>query len=381
MSTVKAGILTYHFSDNYGAVFQAYATINYLKSLGVDSSIINYEPTYVDRGAGFCFPSSKLKVKKNLITFYQRTINLIDSITGKTRRYQFQKFREQYFNVDYSASFKEHSDFSGLNLDFDLIISGSDQIWNPGINRSPDRVYYSDVSNSARKISYAASYGTASPDFEDLSLVRHCLSGLNDISVREKSAVKLVKDISGLNAQHVPDPTFLIRDYSNLFVKASVPEDYIFSYVLRSGKSIDTVIEKVAKSLNCKVVRAKNYQRPWLNDSNCHDMSPEQWISNIYHSKFIVTNSFHGVALSINLNKPFVAVRLPGSKAALNERVESLLQSLNLTDRIIDANDIDSLIVNVNSQIDWESVNNKLTDFSNIGKEFLNRNLEQAKGR
>lgn len=377
MKNLKVGILTYHFSDNYGAVFQAYATVNYLCSLGVEASIINYEPSYVDKGAGFCFPLSKHEFKKNIITFYQIGINNLDRLIGKDKIKSFKEFRTRHLKVD-DKIYKEYADFSKSELDYDLIISGSDQIWNPGVNRAPDPVYYSLISSQARKITYAASYGTASPDFKDLNVVKEYLTQLDSISVREKSGVDIVKRISGLEATHVPDPTFLIRDYSKLIVRPSVKQSFIFSYILRSGKSVDKVVESVAEKLNCRIVRAKNYQRPWLNNSDCFEISPEEWISNIFFANFVVTNSFHGVALSINLNKNFIAIKLPGKKSSLNERVESLLETVGLKERIVDGSDIQAVEDILNSEIDWDSVNRKLDEFSSLGKNFLSDNLNKV---
>ena len=38
---MKIGLITYHFSQNYGAVMQTYATCRILKELGHDVEIIN----------------------------------------------------------------------------------------------------------------------------------------------------------------------------------------------------------------------------------------------------------------------------------------------------------------------------------------------------
>lgn len=44
---MKIGIITFQCAHNYGAVLQAYALKEYLKSLGHSVNIINYRPYYI----------------------------------------------------------------------------------------------------------------------------------------------------------------------------------------------------------------------------------------------------------------------------------------------------------------------------------------------
>lgn len=41
------GILTFHCSDNYGAMLQAYGLKEYLKQQNVKAEIVRYEPPYM----------------------------------------------------------------------------------------------------------------------------------------------------------------------------------------------------------------------------------------------------------------------------------------------------------------------------------------------
>ena len=43
----KVGILTFHCSDNYGAMLQAYGMKQYLHSHGIKAEIVHYEPPYM----------------------------------------------------------------------------------------------------------------------------------------------------------------------------------------------------------------------------------------------------------------------------------------------------------------------------------------------
>ena len=59
---MKIGILTFHRSNNYGAVLQAYALQNYLLEYGLDVEIIDYRPN-----------PPKDQVRPNFLIKYQDT--------------------------------------------------------------------------------------------------------------------------------------------------------------------------------------------------------------------------------------------------------------------------------------------------------------------
>lgn len=375
MNNKKVAVFTYHFSDNYGAVLQAYSTVNYLQSLGNNVEVINYIPGYVDDGARLFFPYNRKNIKRNLIFLYQKTIKFLDSRLGKTKIEKFREFRELYLRVDSSIVFKSQESLELSKLSFDVAISGSDQIWNPGVLGEPDPVYYLNFKNEiTTKISYAASFGTANPNFESISKFRENITSLDAVSVRENSAVDFVFNNSGVRAVHVPDPTFLIEDFSEIIDKSIGGDNYIFSYVLRSGKGFSQIESSICDKLNCKLIKPKNYQRPWLNTNASRDMGPIEWISYLNNSKFVLTNSFHGVALSILLNKEFAVIPLPGKKGALNERAFSLLKSVGLQDRLLQTNERDVNRI-LESKIDWDTVNEKVHSFREIGRNYLGQQM------
>lgn len=376
MKNKKVGIFTYHFSDNYGAVIQAYALKKYISDIGGTVEIINYIPDYVDNGAKIYFPSNKVKIRKNAIYFYQKGINLLDNLFGKEKKKKFELFRNEQLGVNHSYCFKNISSLEKANLNLDYGIVGSDQIWNPGVMQKPDPVYFLNFKSLIiKKLSYAASFGSATPDFlSDQDFIDN-VKALDAISVREASAVEVVDNKAKINATHVPDPTFLVDDFNDLIEEKFINKGHVFSYVLRSGKGFSSVEEYCKNKLNTNLVKPKNYQRPWLNTQDCKDMGPIEWINHLYHSKLVLTNSFHGVALSILLNKDFVVIPLPGTKGALNERAFSLLKTVGLESRVLHSTNpeaIDQLILN---KIDWDVVNVKSEQFRRIGRDFIAQHI------
>ena len=47
------GILTYHFTNNYGGLLQAYALKKFLKNQNYNVSFINYHPKHIEEGGKF----------------------------------------------------------------------------------------------------------------------------------------------------------------------------------------------------------------------------------------------------------------------------------------------------------------------------------------
>lgn len=74
----------------------------------------------------------------------------------------------------------------------------------------------------------------------------------------------------------------------------------------------------------------------------------------IAHAEYVVTNSFHGTAFSVNFSIPFFTV--VSSTKKNNSRMESLLTAVDLRDRM------------QSDDIDISSIKLAVPDFSQTGK-------------
>ena len=120
----KIGILTYHDSDNYGSVLQAYALSHYITSLGAKCEIIDYRKDAV----------------KKLYNIWKRptTRNAILTDVFQTPYYtklkkhkeNFENFRKNYLPLS-NTKYVQPDDLK--NSRYDLYIVGSDQVWNINI--------------------------------------------------------------------------------------------------------------------------------------------------------------------------------------------------------------------------------------------------------
>lgn len=114
---------------------------------------------------------------------------------------------------------------------YDVIISGSDQIWN---NNPADFsvVYMIPFADSCTKIAYAPSLGPA-PQTTNLKPYTEYLQKFNRISVRESISIPYVQKYTTNTVCSCLDPTLLIdmEAYMPLISKHSIKEGaYVFYY-------------------------------------------------------------------------------------------------------------------------------------------------------
>ena len=94
---------------------------------------------------------------------------------------------------------------------------------------------------------------------------------------------------------------------------------------------------------------------------------PEEFLSLMYYADFVITNSFHGTAFSINLNKQFVVYQ----PSAFSTRIMSLIEIVGLRSRLVsDDTDITAL-----PEINYSLVNELLDAEREKSMDFLRKAL------
>ncbi|HFU74756.1 MAG TPA: polysaccharide pyruvyl transferase family protein [Arcobacter sp.] len=375
---MKIGILTFHFSNNYGALFQAYGLRNYLRKLGHDVEFINYQPEYLEAGGDININS--LFSKATLKIIYLRVVQLKEKFFGnKERENYFTSFKSDFLGVNKTEIYKSKEEIEKANLYYDLLITGSDQVWNPSEQYGIDPVYFLEFKTSnpnVKKISYAPSFGKASIDKKYKNEVSKLISKLDSISVREVSGQNIIEDLTSLKSILVPDPTVLVSNYENVMNKYETEEkNYIFCYYLRSRENIGEVAEYISQKENLQIYSPHNPHRRWKEIGQTVNPGPREWLYLLNTSKFVVTNSFHGTILSILLNKPFVVVGIGGLRAKYNERAMNILKLCGLENRLVNEfnkSNIDDLLL---EEIDWNVVNKNIKQLRQSGTDFLKSNL------
>ena len=104
---------------------------------------------------------------------------------------------------------------------------------------------------------------------------------------------------------------------------------------------------------------------------SCIFPSVEDWLAGIKYSKFVVTDSFHGMVFSIIFHKPFIAIVNNKRGAA---RFHSLLSMLNLSSRLVD-NKHDAALL-IDTPIDYREVDRIIEEKRTSSINFLLRHLK-----
>lgn len=367
---MKVGIITIHYGRNYGSALQAYALSRFLRENGFDAEIINYIPKRY-RITPY-LSSSKRNIFLKIVFIIARAPILF------LRRKVFSDFIKR--NIPLSKSYKTDEELYNENFKYDVFITGSDQVWNKNYNGDTQDLYYlSFTPEDAVKISCAASFGESEiTDKKELMKINEALKDFKGISVREDTGLKILYEAGIKDAIHVLDPTFLYnRDSWNKHFKSRrlIQEPYVLIYALdgEEEKLINySILIAKMKGYKIALISVANKKRNRGNvDYYFYNKSPEYFIELFSNANYIVTNSFHGVAFSINFEKQFIAV----SRKLYNSRLESILNMFDLSHRYVNRNSSLDLNTALN-KIDYSKIHSLIEEERNILINFLIDNLK-----
>ncbi len=378
---MNVGILTFHFSDNYGAALQAYALRRWLTEQGHHASFIDYRPAHIERGGRLSAPTSPARLKADLKVVYLAVSSFLHRHLGnRSQKEKFVRFREHFLGIGNDAAPMDNGAFLAAAQACDLIVAGSDQIWSPSQHFGFDPNYFLAFAKSfqARKISYAASFGRDQVSSSEAAQLPRLLHNFDAISVREASGVALVERAIGQKPANVPDPTLLHSNYSELTDRASSGhgDPYIFCYGLRSPDNIRQTADLLSRRLSCPILSPHNPHRRWVEIGNTVYPDPGEWVSLVKNARFVVTNSFHGTVFSLLFRKPFIVAGLTGERASANARAIHLLRAVGLESRFAPSFSEQNVNALMASEIDWACVDQRLADLRQAGSEFLSRQLK-----
>ena len=349
---MKIGIVTYVKCDNYGAELQAFALQWKLNSLGYDAEVINLEKRNIDmkRNPDVIIGAIKQRFKQEgvfaIVSIARKFIETKKRITDEDKYKAVNENKHKLFENFFENKVK-HSDkyytldeiSNATDLKYDVYIAGSDQIWNY-IHTDRLDVYFLMFANKfkAKKISYAASVSIYDIPKKWRAAYKTYFENIDVLSVRELHGAELVSKYSNKKAEVVLDPTFLltkedwVREVAN---DCGVEGDYLLIYTLSGSPHIRKMAHDIARHLNLKVVNIKSGYSDEPDDGtiNVYEIGPAEWVGLWSKAKYVVTDSFHGTAFSINFNIPFTTLVNPNSM--MNSRVLSILKIMNLESRIV----------------------------------------------
>ena len=254
---MKAGIVTFSSAHNYGAVLQVYAMQEYLKSLGIEAHVINYRPKEIDNV--YKIYNVKRKAPKPIRGIKKVYKILKVNLTERWRiekRNNFEYFINQVLNT--TKPYKTLKDIQNALLQYDILIAGSDQIWNTELTKGFKPAYFLEFGKkAARRISYAASLGSNSIDEKYVVFYKRYLQNFDFISVREEEMKGILKDLTDKPITRVIDPTLLLdkKVYDALKQETKYKgKDYIYVHYIGNDEKTYEVADKLSMTLGIPVV-------------------------------------------------------------------------------------------------------------------------------
>lgn len=351
----KIGVLTFQNAYNYGAVLQAYA----LKTvIGESCDVINYHNEYFEQ-LEQSFHKEKSIKRKIIKVFYKSKLD--------KRVERFEKFRKNFL-IKQQPLIKDN-ELKNLNNKYNQFITGSDQVWNLNCSGGNKAYFLNFVNDIKKKNSYAASFGSESIDIESREITKSLLKEFNNISIREKSGQKIIKDLLGKDVPVVLDPTMLLtsNEWNNISKEINFNKKYILVYTVLNGDKIVDFAKIMSKITGLEIRCITTSLKPSFGIKCIRDAGPLEWLSLMENAEMVITNSFHGLAFSLIYNKNFYIELLP-PPAQTNARIKELLEDLNLSHRVI--KNVENIEI---KDIDYTKVNTRLNERRKESLNFLDK--------
>lgn len=358
----KIAIITYHRSNNYGSVLQAYALSKYLNTQGARLNVIDYHSEKQDK-LYKTFESVKglMSVARNIQTFFY-----LKSI--KLRKKKFDEFLKNNFSL--TKEYVNVSDISAENDNYDLFICGSDQIWNTSCDDFSKAYTLDFVKDKSKCVSYAASIGKKFIKPEDEDFFYAQLKDFYKLSLREKDGVDEIKRITGRgDVSMVSDPVTLLdkNDWNELIkdVKA-LNKKYILAYFIGDVPFMRDFVKRLAKIKRLPIIVInKNLRDMLYRNKKRYGTGPKEFLALIKNAEYVVSDSFHATVFSIIFKKQFFTFAKTDQESAIS-RLNNFLSVLGLKNRL-NASDVNLQ----NIDYDNKTIEEAFNEYSKTGKEFL----------
>lgn len=359
----KIGIMTYWTSkDNYGQQLQYFALQQYLRMLGYEPFLIQYdmsrdkEDVFVEKVLRKMFHCYKAFVpgylRKNMENkkLQKKCDELIKNELLEHPRH-FDEFRKKYFSVSEVIYFS-YQQLKKNPPEADYYMAGSDQIWHFPLKsfrraKSVIRAYMLDFgSDEAKRVSVAASWGRTRIPEQWKTKLKPLLERFDAITVREDSGVELCRQC-GEDATLVADPTLYlnVENYRALYKDNEIrkPKDkYVMVYWVNNGGT--PPMEEVFRWANERNLSVEYVTANGMIDQyNKNYATVPEWLFLIDHAEYVISNSFHAGVFSLLFNKKFGVIKIEGHEKGMNDRMKNLFYCCNVSERYIHGDDFSCL--------------------------------------
>lgn len=360
----RIGTISYNIYcnfTNYGSALQTWALHQAMRKLDVHPVLVDYCPDILA-------DKDPLNPFGNMWDKDEESKKMVE-LTMPAIRKNFEKFDRFYHErFDRTKRVYTSANFESVMDEVDTFVCGSDTIFCPDEFGFDDGYYANYPCMRGNSVAYAPSFGDPHFSDEDYGKLNERLQNFKAFGLREQMMVPYVRDHVTVPVEKVIDPTLLLtqNDYNTIATERIVEEPYLLMYARRYNPKMEAYAEKIAAEKGWKIVdislRATNAEKGHL---MFYEAGVEEFLSLVKHAEYIITNSFHGMIMSVQYRRPFVIF----SREQCDTKITELLELFGLTDR---------MLINGSEQyepIDYESVHKRIANARAKAQDFLKMEL------
>ena len=288
----KAGIITFLHNDNFGSSLQAYALQKTVRDLGFECIHLDYQPDQQEKIRNLL--KSRNNPKLVLEGLRKKQVRAGQAGAQKKSR-AIPEFYERYMQL--SPRCRNARELKEQSRDCDLLICGSDQIWNPVWLNEAYFLTFAD--RRIPRIAYAASLGVSRmPKASKARKIRRWTESFRAVSVREEEGAKLLEEITGRKADVMPDPVCLLSadEWNEVAGEAPAGEPYLLCYFIGSNPAYWDRVKALQAETGARVlvlpVNADSFSSGYeLLDG----AGPAEFLAAVRDAACFCTDSFHGL--------------------------------------------------------------------------------------
>ena len=386
------GICIKYFHDNYGGMLQAYATVKAFEKYGVDYELVRYQKKMTFVGLFRSMPrllnrtlrnDKREALKKKIGQLRHRAFARDDARRGR----MFGQFCREHF-TRLSPVFVGYPALCAGATRYTAVVTGSDQLWSPaGLPTNYYNLMF--VPDGILKISLASSFGVKEIPWYQKKRTRQYLERIDYISMRENRGSEIVAELTGRDVPTVLDPVFLHSREEWLGLVPDVlytGEPYIFAYFLGRSQEHREAVRRLADAAGLKIVALRHMDQYVKGDEDFgdeapYDVGPAEFLNLLRHATYVCTDSFHGTAFSVILEKQFVVFNRysDASRTSKNSRIDTLCRNLGLEERRWNGSkDICDM---VGEEIPYDRVRQKVSEQMQVTDRYMDTIVTEIRRR
>lgn len=359
---MRLGTISYNIYcnfTNYGSALQTWALHQAVKKIGHTPVLVDYCPDILrDKNPLDPFGNmwDKDEESKKMVELTMPAIRINYSKFDSFYHKRFERTDNKYTSSNFD-NILMHEKIDGF-------ICGSDTIFCPDEFGFDDGYYANYEVMKDRAVSYAASFGDPHFSDETYKVLNNRIKNFRALGIRENQMISYLRDHIDVPVERVVDPTLLLlpEDYSQIIGNKPKEEGYLLLYARRYSPKMEEYAERIAAEKGLKLIdislRAINAERGHI---MAYDAGVEEFLSLVKNAEYVVTNSFHGMIISVQFKRPFVIF----SREQCDNKIAELLQLFGLSDRMLVTGD-ESF-----SEIDYDSVHHNIEIARKESMKFL----------